>query len=159
MQFYKNVLNIKEKSRHMNVYINVILGYFAAIFVSFARGASVKTALYASLISALSYFVFLVVPHDKSAYFISTAVLMLLCEIFARILKKPAIIFLVIGIYPLVPGSGLYQTFLEIFNRNYSSALKVGGDTLVNLTIMAVSIAFVSTCFKILKDFKNLHKA
>lgn len=139
----------------MSIFINVILGYFASIFVSFARGANVKTAIYASLISAISYFVFLILPHDKAAYFIATATLMLLCEIFARILKKPAVIFLVIGIYPLVPGSGLYQTFLAIFNKDYAKAFTVGSDTLVNLTIMAISIAFVTTCFKILKDLKS----
>lgn len=143
----------------MNVYLNTLLAYFAAVFVSFARGATIKTALYASFVSAICYFIYLVIPHDKSAYFISSAILMLLCEMFARISKRPAIIFLVIGIYPLVPGSGLYKTFLELFNKNYEKALVIGGDTLVNLTIMAVSIAFVSTCFKISKNFKKMHNA
>ena len=140
----------------MNIYLKVVLGYFAAVFVSFARGANVKTALYASFVSAVCYFVYNLIPHDKSAYFISSALLMLLCEVFARISKRPAIIFLVIGIYPLVPGSGLYKTFLELFNKNYEKALVIGGDTIVNLTIMAVGIAFVSTIFKFSKVVKNL---
>ncbi len=139
----------------MNIFINVIFGYFASIFVSFARGAEIKTALYASFISAISYFVFLILPHDKAAYFAATVTLMLLCEIFARILKKPAVIFLVIGIYPLVPGSGVYQTFLAIFNEDYQKAFTLGSDTLIYLTIMAISIALVTTCFKILKDLKS----
>ena len=140
----------------MNIYLKSVLGYFAAVFVSFARGANVKTALYASFVSVVCYFVYNLIPYDKSAYFISSALLMLLCEIFARISKRPAVIFLVIGIYPLVPGSGLYKTFLELFNKNYQRALVIGGDTLINLTIMAVSIAFVSTLFKVLKSVKNL---
>ena len=44
----------------------------------------------------------------------------------------------------------------QITNKNYEKALVIGGDTIVNLTIMAVGIAFVSTIFKFSKVVKNL---
>ena len=43
------------------------------------------------------------------SFFIATIVVAVCAEIFARIHKTPATLFLIIGIIPMVPGGGVYH--------------------------------------------------
>jgi len=40
-------------------------------------------------------------------------------ELFAKYNKKPATVFIIPGIIPLVPGAGMYYTMLELVEKNY----------------------------------------
>lgn len=76
-----------------------------------------------SAIGAIGWAVFLLLEStgpDVFRYLLATVTISILAEICARILKAPATIFLLIGIIPLVPGSGLYYAMNYLINGNYA---------------------------------------
>ena len=74
----------------------------------------------------------------------------LAAEILARRQKAPANIFSLIGIVPLVPGGGLYQTMLALVMDDYSAALSTGVQTMLIAGAIALAIAVVAVFFRAL---------
>ncbi len=77
------------------------------------------------------------IPGDPVRFFLSSIVLTFYAELFARIQKTPATIFLVSGAIPLIPGGYLYHTMSYAVNSDWKAFLTEGKDTLV----LAVAIA------------------
>ena len=71
--------------------------------------------------SVLSWAVYLLAyhfrPHLFFANMIAAIAVYIWCKILARLLKMPVTIFLVPGIFPLLPGGYLYYTMLALLNR------------------------------------------
>lgn len=67
-----------------------------------------------------------------------------LAEIFARILKTPATVLLIIGIIPLVPGGGLYYTMEALVNSDMALFFQNGFSTLAAAGAIAVGSSLVS---------------
>lgn len=83
------------------------------------------------------------------SYFLSTVFCAIYAEIMARVRKYPAISYLVVGLFPLIPGSDVYYTMnyavrgnTEMFNRHGMFTAAVAG-------VMAVAILLISTAFRI----------
>ena len=81
------------------------------------------------------------------ANFVAALAVALAAEILARRQKAPANIFSLIGIVPLVPGGGLYQTMLALVMDDYSAALSTGVQTMLIAGAIALAIAVVAVCF------------
>ncbi len=134
--------------------------YFAVCMaVIFFVGLSLRAKPWVSLLGgaagAVGYLVYMLCDEQKIGFFLSALVLALLSEILARLCKMPASIFLVLGIFPLVPGSALYHMMAHAVQGNYRMALHYGGDAVVSIVLMAVAIALVPTIFRILIGNKN----
>ena len=69
----------------------------------------------------------------------------LLSEVFAVILKKPATVFIVPGIIPLVPGGGMYETMLMAMWGKMDAAAVTGFNTITAAAAIAVGIALASS--------------
>lgn len=71
--------------------------------------------------SALGWAVYLLVyqvhPHLFICNMLAAIAIYIWCKIMARMLKIPVTIFLVPGIFPLLPGSYLYYTLLTLLNK------------------------------------------
>jgi len=76
-------------------------------------------------------------------------------EIMARVRKCPAIIYLVISIFPLLPGADIYFTMTEIVNKNMDKFATQGMYTLAITGVMAVGILVVSTVVRMLHIWKH----
>ncbi len=50
-------------------------------------------------------------------------------EIFSRLLKEAATVFIIPGILPLVPGAGMYYTMTELIHGSYEAAGKIANET------------------------------
>ncbi|WP_346698301.1 threonine/serine exporter family protein [Catenibacillus scindens] len=77
------------------------------------------------------------------ATFIAVVVITLLSRIFAIVRKAPVTIFLVSGIFPLVPGVGIYYTSYYLIMNELAMAGEKGMETLkiavaITLGIMCV---------------------
>ena len=68
----------------------------------------------------------------------------ILAEIFARILKTPATVLLIIGIIPLVPGGGLYYTMEALVNGDMDLFVQYGFSTVAGAGAIAVGSSLVS---------------
>ena len=138
--------------------------YIVCVIVIFFVGLSLRSKPLISLLGGLAggvgYVVCLLVPVPQLGYLLSALVLTLLSETLARLCKMPANIFLVLGIYPLVPGSALYKTMAYAVQGNYQEALKHGSEALVCIVLMTVAIALIPTIFRILfrKSANNKRK-
>ena len=70
-------------------------------------------------------------------------------EIMARVRKYPAISYLVISIFPLLPGAGIYYTTNHLVRQDMSSFTQKGMHTIAIAGFMAVGILMMSTGFRI----------
>ena len=86
---------------------------------------------------------------EIGAYFCGAAFASAFSEIFARIRKCPAISYLVISVFPLIPGSGVYYAMeyavkgeTELFAAKIMNTAAIAGA-------MAVGILLISTIFRL----------
>lgn len=70
-------------------------------------------------------------------------------EIMARIRKYPAISYLVVSMFPLLPGAGIYYTMSYILQNDTAMAWQKGLETISISGVMAVGILLISTVFRI----------
>ena len=111
-----------------------------------------------SVVGAIGWTIYLSTSHLNNPFFqsfISMFCISIMSEILARIKKAPAIVFIMIGFFPLVPGSGIYYTMLYAVQGQTQLFM----ETFINTLGVSLSIAFAillsSTVFHIYKRIKN----
>jgi uncharacterized membrane protein YjjB (DUF3815 family) len=88
-------------------------------------------------------------------YFFATVFASFYSEIMARIRKYPAISYLIVSIFPLIPGAGVYYTMNHAVHGDMSAFANQGIYTASIAGIMAVGILLSSTVFRIWSNFQN----
>ncbi len=78
-------------------------------------------------------------------------------EAMARIRKYPAISYLVVSIFPLLPGSGVYYTMNYLVRGDMPNFVNHGMLTIFVAGAMAVGILLVSTGVRLWSTFKSKH--
>lgn len=110
----------------------------------------------------LSWAVYLIAMHfggsDIMAYFWSALFASVYSEIMARIRKYPAISYLVVSIFPMIPGAGVYYTMNHAVQGNMDLFAAKGAHTAAIAGIIAVGILLGSTVFRMYSDWKNSRK-
>lgn len=87
---------------------------------------------------------------QSTAYFAAAAAIGLICEVGAVVLRRPAFIFIVCAILPIVPGSGMYYTMLESVRGNLTGSLNAGFETLQAAGAIAAGLAISSALSRLL---------
>ena len=87
---------------------------------------------------------------DLMGYFAGTVFAAAYSEVMARIRKCPAIAYLVIAIFPLIPGAGVYYTMEYAMEGNMEMFASKGMHTAAIAGIMAVAILLVSTAVRMI---------
>ncbi len=80
-----------------------------------------------------------------AASFFGTLVAAAYSETMARVRKYPAISYLVISIFPLLPGAGIYYTTNYLIQSDISGFASKGGQTIGIAGALAVGILTIST--------------
>lgn len=86
---------------------------------------------------------------EIAAYFWATVVASAYSEIMARIRKYPAISYLVVSIFPLIPGAGVYYTMYYAVQGDMGAFADKGTQTIAIAGMMAVGILLVSTIVRL----------
>ena len=86
---------------------------------------------------------------EIGAYFWGAAFASAFSEVSARIRKYPAIAYLVISIFPLIPGSGVYYTMEHAVQGEMELFADKGMITAAIAGVMAVGILLVSTTVRL----------
>ncbi len=94
---------------------------------------------------------------EITGYFGSALFSSLYSEVMARIRKYPAISYLVISIFPMIPGAGVYYTMNYAVQGQMDLFAHKGMFTAAIAGIMAVGILLGSTGFRMYSDWKS-HK-
>ena len=109
-----------------------------------------KRLLPVSMLAAIAGWVInsLIIDYYGSSFaaaFVAAFSIAMIGEICARKVKAPAIIIIVIGILPLVPGSLVYRTVEKIIAEDISAAISIGLETIGIALSMALGILVNST--------------
>jgi uncharacterized membrane protein YjjB (DUF3815 family) len=75
-------------------------------------------------------------------------------ETMARFRKCPAISYLVVSVFPLLPGAGIYYTVCYALENDLDLALHKGLETAAIAGVMAVGILIISTAVRVLNTRK-----
>lgn len=95
----------------------------------------------------VGWLVYLVSLHlgfgTVSASFFATVALAWLSRIFSFAHKAPATVYLICGIFPLVPGAGIYYTGYYFFMSNNELGMSKGMETIKIAIAIALGIGIV----------------
>ena len=131
-----------------------VIGAFIAIF-SFAIMLETpkKYLVYAGLVGAIGWFVYLIVmatnPNEIFATFLSALAIAFVSQIFARVFKLPVTVFLVAGILPTVPGAGMYRIVYYFIQNDMDMAARYLALTLELAGAIAIGIFLIDAMFRV----------
>ena len=83
------------------------------------------------------------------SYFLAAIVAALYSEIMARVRKYPAISYLVVAIFPLIPGAGVYYTTSYLLQGDQTAFMQKALQTIGIAGVIAVGILMVSTLVRL----------
>lgn len=108
-----------------------------------------KMLLAASISGGIGWFFYIFCLHIGLAasigYLMGSLSMTVYSEILARKCKAPAITFLIGGLIPLVPGSGVYYTMFNLINNDFANAIIKGIETIICAGAIATGILIGST--------------
>lgn len=117
-----------------------------------------KLLLPSSVVGGVGWIIYLVmsVHFDNPLVYAFTAAIFIAVssEIFARLLKQPAIVIIIPGILPLVPGISLYNTVLYTIQKKYELAASTGTRAMIisiGISLGILVVASLSRMFNIYK--------
>ncbi len=87
------------------------------------------------------------------ANFLGGIVASVYAETLARIRRFPAISYLVVSIFPLIPGAGMYYTMAYAVQGNMTAFAAKGFETAAIAGAIALGILLVSTAFRIWSNY------
>ena len=90
-----------------------------------------------------------------SAYFLAAVTAAVYSEIMARVRKYPAISYLVIAIFPLIPGAGIYYATNYLVRGDNAAFIQKGLQTIGIAGVIAVGILMVSTIMRFWSEHKR----
>ena len=134
----------------MSLLTNAVLGTLVAQFFLAAAGTLSFAILFACprrLVGGVGWLVYelavLLGADSTTASLLAVIPLTLLTRVLAILLKAPVTVFLLTGIFPLVPGAGIYYTAYYFIQSNNALALSNGISTFKIAVVLATGIALV----------------
>lgn len=92
------------------------------------------------------------------SYFFATVVAAAYSEVMARIRKYPAISYLVVSIFPLIPGAGIYYATSFLMQGDQNAFVQKALQTIGIAGVIAVGILMVSTLVRLWNVWKSRKK-
>lgn len=122
--------------------VQFIICFFATLSFAILFSAPKRQLFYCGLTGAAGWIVYLIVLKNNGgialANIASTFTLTLMARIFAAIERHPVTVYLLAGIFPLVPGAGIYYTSYYFIMHEMEQFAAKGTETV----IIAGSIVF-----------------
>ena len=121
-----------------------------------------RGALLCTLGGVMTWMVYLLCQHlGLNIYtmnFVATVFAAIYSEIMARVRKCPVTPYLVLTVFPLLPGAGIYYTMSLGLGGDMNAAVAKGLQTAGIAGSLAVGILLVSTLFRLLTVWGNQHR-
>lgn len=126
-----------------------------AVFFNIPKDSVIKS----SLCGAIGWIVYIICAELLSstigATLIAAITVGLVGEFMAKNYKKPATIFTIPGIIPLVPGAGMYYTMLAVIDKNFIGAAESGTEAIFTAISIAIGIIVSSSISRALTKQKT----
>lgn len=130
----------------MSILIEILVAIAATISFSALFGVPRRFYLFCGIIGCVGWevYCFLLAPCGAAiAAFLATAAVIFLSRLTAIWQHCPATIFLISGIFPLVPGTGVYWTSYYLVTDQLSLAVENGYQALKIAFAIVLGIVFV----------------
>lgn len=122
--------------------IQFIVCFFATVSFAILFSAPKRQLVFCGLTGAIGWIVYLIVMEQNGGIALANVcasfTLTLMSRIFAAFNRHPVTVYLLPGIFPLVPGAGIYYTSYHFIMHEMDNFAKYGAETL----IVAGSIVF-----------------
>lgn len=143
----------------MKPLIDVAVAFLSVLAFSILFQVPPKHRFFTGLTGAVGWSVYAALSgfgvHSASASFAAAFVLTLLARCFAVFRREPITTFLICGIFPIVPGAGIYYTGYHLFMGDNAAGLSKGFETIKIAIAIALGIGialslppFLFKCFQ-----------
>lgn len=150
--------NTQNYTCNYNLLIEAIacfVGCFGFTILFNIHGNGRFLCAFGGVITWIVFSLILNISNNIAAYFWGTVAATAYAECMARIRKHPAISYLVVSIFPLVPGGAIYSTMKYAVSGDMSNSVQMGMGTLAIAGVMAVGILLVSTAIRIITVYSH----
>ncbi len=151
-----------EFSLLLNWLFQTLVAFAATIAFSIIFHTPKKEYLLTGITGGVGWLVYLLSMHlgcgTVAASFFATVALAWLSRIFSFAHKAPVTVYLICGIFPLVPGAGIYYTGYYFFMSNNALALSKGLETIKIAIAIALGIGIVLSLPRFLFTFRKAPK-
>ena len=125
-----------------------ILSFISTVGFSILYSSPRETLPYAGFVGASGWTVFYISSNilnsNIGGTFLAALTVGLLGEVFARLNKNPATLYITPGIIPLVPGAGMYYTMFALVEKDFPLAADKGTANFFVAASIAIGIIFSS---------------
>lgn len=143
----------------LNWLFQALVAFVATVAFAVIFHTPPKEYLLTGVTGGIGWAVYLIAVHFGcgvvAASFLATVALAWLSRIFAFAHKAPATVYLICGIFPLVPGAGIYYTGYYFFMGNNALALDKGLETIKIAIAIALGIGIVLSLPQFLFTFRR----
>lgn len=137
------------------MFIRAVLSFFVSSSTAILNKVERKYYLLCGIAGMLTSFTYseaLVYVSAPVASLCACVVLTIVSQVFAKLFKRPTLIFTISGIMPIVPGSLLFKTFHALGESNYTATLNYGTQAILVGVSIALGFFFNETFTAILSQ-------
>lgn len=142
----------------MSLFSHFIFATIATIGFSVFFNIPLKLLLPAGLVGGIGWIVYLVIMeftnNTSLSGFLAAASVSAMSEILARKMYQPAILFVIAGVLPLIPGIGLYNTMLAIIQEDYLLAATKGASAILLSCSIALGVLVVAALVRTVNIYR-----
>lgn len=147
--------------------VQFLVALVATVSFAVLYDAPRQELLFSGLSGAVGWVVFLVLTKDMQvnkifAYVAATFILTLIARFLAVIRRCPVTVYLLVSIFPLVPGTGVYYTSYYLITRQNQLFTSMGLETFETAAAIAFGIALgfglPQSWFRILDRKRNVFR-
>lgn len=129
--------------------LQIIGAFVGTLLFAVVFNTSKNELFFCGLTGALGWAVYLLSFHfihgTVVSSFFASFVISLAAQVLARVRKNPVTVFQIAGIFPLVPGAGMYQTLYYVVNEDYNQSIQSFFITLEIAGSIAIGMVLVSS--------------
>lgn len=126
--------------------VQFIVCFFATLSFAVLFSAPKRQLIFCGLTGAAGWFVYLLIMQSDLGFGVANLAvaftLTLMSRIFAAIERNPVTVYLLAGIFPLVPGAGIYYTSYYFIMHEMEQFAAKGAETLIIAGAIAFGIVF-----------------
>ncbi|WP_244868530.1 threonine/serine exporter family protein [Paenibacillus rhizolycopersici] len=133
----------RRRSDPMYLFVHLLASFIASGAFGILFNAPKRTLLQCGLSGMVGWMVYILLESQMGGVFATVAATFLvgaLSQLFARIYKKPVIIFSVAGIIPLVPGGLAYDAMRRFVENQYDLAVELAAKAFLLSGSIAIGL-------------------
>ena len=126
--------------------VQFIVCFFATLSFAVLFSAPKRQLVFCGLTGAAGWMVYLLIMQSDLGFGVANLAaaftLTLMSRIFAAIERNPVTVYLLAGIFPLVPGAGIYYTSYYFITHEMEQFAAKGAETIIIAGAIAFGIVF-----------------